>query len=145
MYVMLSEPPSIVPFSFGSAIVNEGDMAQLTCFVQRGDEPLRISWSLKGDTISSGPSMTTTMIGTRTSMLMISSVGYRHVGSYTCTASNKAGTVSHAAELNVNGKFTQGEVDRKALECADLSWRLFEIVVSYFPRATSDWTFCICV
>ncbi len=80
-------------------------MAQLICFVPTGDEPLRISWSLKGDIISSEPSMTTTMIGTRTSMLMISSVGYRHRGVYTCTAANKAGSRSHSAELRVNGDF----------------------------------------
>ena len=102
MYI--SQPPSIVPFSFGSGgEVNEGDTAQITCLVSRGDEPLRISWSLKGDTISSGPTMTTTMIGTRASMLMITGVGYRHSGTYTCTATNKAGSVSHSAELLVKG------------------------------------------
>lgn len=78
-------------------------MAQLVCLVRRGDEPLRITWSLKGDIISSEPAMTTTMIGTRTSMLMISSVGYRHSGTYTCNASNKAGTASYSAELKVKG------------------------------------------
>ncbi len=94
-------------------------MAQLTCFVRRGDEPLRISWSLKGDIISSEPSITTTMIGTRTSMLMISNVGYRHSGTYTCTASNRAGSQSYSTELLVNG-MVEGEgkkgVGRKALK-----------------------------
>lgn len=98
-----AEPPEIVPFSFWPDKVNEGDMAQLNCFVHKGDEPLRVSWSLKGDVISSEPSITTTMIGTRTSMLMISSIGYRHSGVFTCTATNKAGTVSHSAVLRVNG------------------------------------------
>ena len=102
-HCFISEPPKIVPFSFGTEPVNEGDMAQLICFVQKGDEPLRISWSLKGDLISSEPSMTTTMIGTRTSMLMISDVGYRHSGIFTCHSSNKAGNQSYAAELRVNG------------------------------------------
>ena len=40
---------------------------------------------------SSDPSITTTMIGTRTSMLMINNVGYRHSGAYSCRASNHAG------------------------------------------------------
>lgn len=92
-----------MPFSFGSEAVNEGDVAQLTCLVRRGDKPLRVTWSLKGDTISSEPSMTTTMFGPRTSILMISSVGYRHSGTYTCTAANQAGTQSYSAELLVNG------------------------------------------
>lgn len=101
--IIISEPPQIVPFTFGTDTINEGDVAQLVCLVRRGDEPLRITWSLKGDIISSEPAMTTTMIGTRTSMLMISSVGYRHSGTYTCTASNDAGTDSFSAELKVKG------------------------------------------
>ena len=103
-YIMFfAEPPKIVPFSFGTDPINEGEMAQLICFVQKGDEPLRISWSLKGDIVSSEPTITTTMIGTRTSMLMISSVGYRHSGIFTCHGSNKAGNQSYSAELRVNG------------------------------------------
>jgi hypothetical protein len=78
-------------------------MAQLTCLVRKGDEPVKISWSLKGDVISSEPSITTTMLGTRMSVLMISSVGYRHSGTYTCTASNNAGSQSLSAVLRVNG------------------------------------------
>ncbi|CAB4056115.1 DSCAML1 [Lepeophtheirus salmonis] len=99
----VNEPPIINEFSFGSNSVNEGDMAQLACFVSKGDEPLRITWSLKGDVVSSEPSITTTMIGTRTSMLMITNVGYRHSGSYTCRASNAAGSATHSASLLVKG------------------------------------------
>lgn len=90
-------------FSFGQDVVNEGDFAQVTCSVSRGDEPLKITWSLKGDVVSSEPSLTTTMIGTRTSILIINSVGYRHSGVYTCHASNRAGSVSYSTELKVNG------------------------------------------
>lgn len=83
--------------------MNEGDFAQLTCSVSRGDEPLKITWSLKGDVISSEPTLTTTMIGTRTSILIINSVGYRHSGLFTCRATNKAGSVSYSTDLKVNG------------------------------------------
>ncbi len=83
--------------------MNEGEYAQVTCSISKGDEPLKISWSLKGDVISSEPSLTTTMIGTRTSILIISSVGYRHSGHYTCHASNKAGSAKYTTELLVNG------------------------------------------
>ena len=101
---IFSEPPEIVPFSFGKEVVDEGDYAQVTCSISKGDEPLKVTWSLKGDVISSEPSLTTTMIGTRTSILIIGSVGYRHSGTYTCHASNKAGSVSYTTELRVNGK-----------------------------------------
>ena len=104
----ISEPPEIVPFSFGKEVVDEGDFAQVTCAISRGDEPLKITWSLKGDVVSSEPSLTTTMIGTRTSILIINSVGYRHSGTYTCHASNKAGSQSFATELKVNGRRTLG-------------------------------------
>ena len=96
-------PPEIVPFSFGSGTVNEGDIAQLTCLVNRGDEPLDITWFLKGDVVSSEPSVTTNMFGTRASMLMITNVGYRHTGSYTCKATNAAGSQTRSAALKVNG------------------------------------------
>ncbi len=83
--------------------MDEGSFAQVTCSVTKGDEPLTITWSLQGAVISSEPSLTTTMIGTRTSILIISSVGYRHSGIYTCRAMNPAGSVTHSAELKVNG------------------------------------------
>ena len=83
-------------------MVNEGNLAQLFC-VTNGDEPISIKWNLKGDVISSDPNLSTTMLGTRTSMLTISSVGYQHIGTYTCRATNPAGSVTYSAELRVNG------------------------------------------
>ena len=83
--------------------VNEAEFVQVTCNVRRGDLPLSISWSLEGDTISSEPAITTTMIGTRTSILMISSVGYRHSGKYACIAKNNAGMTFESTRLKVNG------------------------------------------
>ena len=100
---LILEPPRIVPFTFGRETVNEGEFAQVTCSVSTGDEPLAISWSLQGDTVSSDPVLTTSMIGTRTSILIIGSVSYRHSGLYTCQAANAAGSVSHSARLSVNG------------------------------------------
>ena len=100
------EPPAIIPFSFGDYPVNQGDSAQLMCAVTRGDRPLSITWSLKGDIINSDPTLTTTMIGQQTSLLIISSVDYQHSGTYTCRAENPAGVRTHTAELKVNGILT---------------------------------------
>ena len=66
--------------------------------------PITLSWSLKGDAISSDPDLSTTMLGQRTSMLTISSVNYRHSGTYTCRATNPGGSITHSTELVVNGK-----------------------------------------
>ena len=97
------EPPSIVPFSFGRDVIDSGEYAQLTCVVSRGDMPITITWSLKGQELNSGPSITTNMLGRRASILIISNVDYSHVGEYTCRATNMAGSVTYAAKLNVNG------------------------------------------
>ena len=101
--LFIIEPPVLLPLTFGSDVVDEGEFAQLVCIVRKGDEPLTLSWALKGDKISSEPGLTTASLGTRTSMLTISSVGYRHSGTYTCTAKNKAGVTSQTATLKVNG------------------------------------------
>ena len=105
--ILFTEPPHIVPFSFGDQPVNQGESAQLMCAVNKGDRPLSITWSLKGDIISSDPVLTTTMLGTQTSILMISSVDYQHSGVYTCRAENPAGITSHSAALKVNGILTE--------------------------------------
>ena len=92
-----------MPFSFGAESLNQGEFAQLVCVVRKGDEPIALTWNLKGDVISSDPDLSTTMLGRRTSMLTVSSVNHRHNGVYTCRASNLAGTVSFSADLVVNG------------------------------------------
>ena len=101
--ILFTEKPDILPFSFGRDILNQGDFAQITCVVTRGDRPLSITWSLKGDKINSDPTLSTTMLGTQASMLVISSVDYHHSGVYTCRAENVAGISTYSAELNVNG------------------------------------------
>ena len=106
--ILFTEPPHIVPFSFGDKSINQGRTAQLMCAVDSGDRPLSITWSLKGDIINSDPTLTTTMLGTQTSILMISSVDYTHTGKYTCRVENPAGISTYSAELKVNGKTGRG-------------------------------------
>ena len=54
----------------------------------------------------SDPTMTTNTIGTRMSLLVITSVEYRHTGVYTCRAENPAGVTTYSAQLKVNGKIS---------------------------------------
>ena len=98
------------PITFGSDVMNEGDFAQVSCIVRKGDEPLKISWSFHGEAISSNLGIVTTPIGTRGSLLLISGVKHHHRGTYTCKASNAAGTRFETAELNVNGSRSFREV-----------------------------------
>ena len=93
-----------MPFDFGAEVVNQKEFAQLSCVVRKGDEPLSITWSLKGDDISSDPALSTNAIGTRMSLLVITSVEYRHSGVYTCRAENPAGIATYSTTLKVNGK-----------------------------------------
>jgi hypothetical protein len=102
--IFCPEMPRIQPFTFGRDVINEGQVGQLLCTVVDGDEPLTITWSLQGEDLGSGPEIITSQIGTRSSLLMISSISHRHTGRYTCIASNAAGSSSHSAELKVNGK-----------------------------------------
>ena len=120
LFCVCKEKPSLMPLTFGREVLDEGEFAQLICIVSKGDEPLTITWALKGDDISSEPGLTTTTLGTRTGMLTINSVGYRHSGLYTCTASNKAGVARETAQLKVNGNLgvphVQGERKRVILK-----------------------------
>ena len=76
----------------------------IMCNIKKGDKPVSITWSLKGDVVSSDPALTTTMLGTQASILTITKVGYRHSGTYTCRATNSAGSQTHSAELLVKGE-----------------------------------------
>ena len=98
-----SEPPEIVPISFGKDIFDEGTLAQLLCTVSAGDEPISITWSFHGNDISSDSGIMTSNFGSKTSILMIQSVSHGHRGMYTCLAKNHAGSAVSTAELKVNG------------------------------------------
>ena len=103
MTLPVVEPPRILPLSFGAEVLNEGAFGQLSCVVTEGDQPLTISWSFHGAELSSDLGIVTTPIGQRGSMLLIARVGHRHSGSYTCQATNTAGSVTQTAHLYVNG------------------------------------------
>ena len=85
--------------------MNENDLAQLSCIAAKGDEPMTVSWTFHGNSISSDLGILTTPIGGRGSILVISAVTFKHGGNYTCTAKNNAGIRHETAELKVNGMY----------------------------------------
>ena len=93
-----------MPLTFGMDVLDEGAFAQVSCIVSKGDEPLQVSWSFHGSSLTSNLGIITTPIGSRGSMLLISSVQHSHRGNYTCIAKNNAGVVTNTVELKVNGK-----------------------------------------
>ena len=103
-YYFYLVPPELIPLTFGKDVVDEGNFAQLSCIAMVGDEPLSISWTFHGEDIRADLGILTSPVGRRGSMLIISSVGHRHSGQYTCTVSNQAGTQARTALLRVNGR-----------------------------------------
>ncbi|KAJ8667921.1 hypothetical protein QAD02_009584 [Eretmocerus hayati] len=92
-----------VGFSFGEEPLNAGDMATITCAVIKGDSPLGIEIMFKGNPIDVSTSgVVISDSGKRAKQLMIESVEAKHVGEYTCVASNNAGSTSRSTILAVN-------------------------------------------
>eukprot|EP00102_Acyrthosiphon_pisum_P015573 XP_008186204.1 PREDICTED: Down syndrome cell adhesion molecule-like protein Dscam2 isoform X17 [Acyrthosiphon pisum] len=93
--------PRIRPFEFESAVF-AGEPVQLTCFVTKGDKPLRISWYLHSKELTSQTGITTSTMGDRASSLSIASAGLSNAGNYTCVAQNAVGMDYYSAYLEVN-------------------------------------------
>ncbi|KAK0078522.1 hypothetical protein PV326_009304, partial [Microctonus aethiopoides] len=93
---------AILPFAFGDEPANSDDAVSVTCSISKGDLPLDIAWAFNDEPLTQHRPDITITVGKRHSMLAIDSVAARHVGEYTCTASNKAGATSHTAMLAVN-------------------------------------------
>ncbi|XP_014598788.1 PREDICTED: Down syndrome cell adhesion molecule-like protein Dscam2 isoform X4 [Polistes canadensis] len=100
--VMVS--PQIAPFSIGDEPANWGEQVSAICSIVKGDSPIDIHWSLKGEPITARthPDITIQKTGKKTSLLTIDSVTAHHAGEYSCIASNLVGTVTRSAVLSVN-------------------------------------------
>lgn len=101
-YKIFTVLPRIRPFEFESAVF-AGEPVQLTCFVTKGDKPLRISWYLHSKELTSQTGITTSTMGDRASSLSIASTGLSNAGNYTCVAQNAVGMDYYSAYLEVNG------------------------------------------
>ncbi|XP_052129307.1 cell adhesion molecule DSCAML1-like [Frankliniella occidentalis] len=99
----MSVAPAVAALSFGDDPVNAGEAAAVQCSVPKGDMPMEIRWSKDGVDLQSGDGVQIGKLGQRISTLSIDPVGERHSGKYTCRASNKAGSESQSAQLDVLG------------------------------------------
>lgn len=80
-----------------------------SCSVTKGDTPLKIWWSFKGEdddlaqNLTSNDGIMITRNSQKFSTLAIEAVKARHRGNYTCHASNRAGTSQQSSYLSING------------------------------------------
>lgn len=88
--------------------MNTGDSTSLTCTISKGDLPVQISWSHNNKTLTNDGNIAILKMSKKISTLSIDSAQAEHVGEYTCTAQNSAGSTSYSAFLNVNGTQIQG-------------------------------------
>ncbi|XP_054089356.1 cell adhesion molecule Dscam2 isoform X49 [Zeugodacus cucurbitae] len=98
--------PQITPFSYDD-IINTGDSIDLLCQIQKGDRPIQINWSFERaagdaryDTLQ--PIMRTNRFSSKSSVLSIPRATPAHTGTYTCTASNAAGSTTYSTNITVN-------------------------------------------
>lgn len=98
-------PPRITPFSFEDNPLQDGQYVQVTCLASEGDLPIKIEWTLNGESTKQFSEITVAAMGQRSSILSIESASYAVAGNFSCTASNLAGHSSHTAELLVTGYF----------------------------------------
>lgn len=103
---VLAEPPQLTPMSFGEPTFFEGDLAQVTCVLRKGDQPVTFSWMFDGVSLSQADNIHVFDIGGRTSILTLDPVQAHHQGTYSCSATNAAGRAEVEADLNVNGTMT---------------------------------------
>lgn len=95
--------PQIVPFDFGEDEINAMDMVSASCTVNKGDLPMKITWTRNGRQLFSNDGISISRTNQRISILSIESVRDRHSGNYSCVADNLAGSVNYTTSLWVNG------------------------------------------
>jgi hypothetical protein len=78
-------------------------LAQTNCVVQKGDNPVLISWRFNGFPLINSDHVEIAAMGKKTSILTIDPVMGDHRGNYSCVAANPAGQMAVHALLHVNG------------------------------------------
>lgn len=89
--------------------MNLDEAVAATCIITKGDLPIKIFWTFKGDyeefpyNLTSNDGVMITRNTQKISMLSIEAVKARHRGNYTCHAQNRGGLAEHSAYLAING------------------------------------------
>lgn len=97
-------PPRISPFTFGDEPSSFGDTISIQCTIAGGDTPIDVVWKLNDKAIvDTHNDILLDKRGQRVHTLFIEAVKASHIGNYTCSATNRAGTVKHTSQLLVNG------------------------------------------
>lgn len=104
--------PQIVPFDFGQEEINAMDMVSASCTVNKGDLPIKITWTRNNQSIYSNDGVSISRTNQRISILSIESVRDRHSGTYTCIAENSGGSVNYTTSLWVNGTHLKFEAKK---------------------------------
>ncbi|XP_050693602.1 cell adhesion molecule Dscam2-like isoform X49 [Eriocheir sinensis] len=136
--VQVMEPPQLTPISFGEPTFFEGDLAQVTCVLRKGDQPVTFSWMFDGVSVTQTDSVHVIDVGGRTSILTLDPVQAHHQGTYSCSATNAAGKAEVEADLIVNVP------PRWIVEPTDKAFALgsdarLECKADGFPRPSLGW------
>lgn len=91
-----------MPFSFSKSLAL-GEEASVVCAVTASKGPLTFSWLHDGTRISNTASRYVKVVTDTITTLTINKVSAEHLGNYTCTVSNDAGSDSFSAMLVVEG------------------------------------------
>ena len=98
--------PKIVPFSRRTSSLQKGERITLTCTIAKGDTPISIIWQKDEEHIKTSEKADDIKViafDEFNSMLTIEDLDVRHIGNYSCLASNSAGTAIHYQTIHVNG------------------------------------------
>ena len=99
--------PKIAPFSRRTSSIQKGERITLTCTIAKGDLPISIVWRKDSANIDStnaeNDDIKIIAFNEFISMLTIDDLDVRHIGNYSCLASNSAGTAIRYQTVHVNG------------------------------------------
>lgn len=85
--------------------IRSGDSVWITCIATEGDLPITFLWTKDGSSTAILTGINIVQGNVYSSLLGIAETSSEHNGKYSCSASNSAGVVSTALQLEVHGNF----------------------------------------